>query len=159
MSRRTTALIGIILSVVLLAGALGLLYTAYRRVEIPLRLTGNSWVTGGVVTEKLVERRPDRLLPFDVETHVVRYAFPNAEGQMRTGEQVVTRRLYRALPGQGGPLPVVVHGDDPDVHAINPGLAFPASAGWRAGMGMAALVAAIVLSTISTALARPPAEE
>lgn len=155
MNRRTLSLIGIILSLVLLVGSLALFYTAYRRIENTLRLTsGETWATGGVVLEKLVEERPDRLLPFDVTTYVVRYAFPNEEGQMRTGEQVVTRGVFRQVPGQGQPVPVLVLGEDSAINAINPGLAFPGTAGWRLGMALAALLGAMVLSTVSTALAR-----
>lgn len=154
MSKRTLSLLGILMSLVLLVGALGLFYSAYRRVETQVRLTGDSWATRGVVLEKLVEERADRLLPWDVTTYVVRYAYPNAEGQMRTGEQVVTERFFRRTPEQGQQIPVLILTGDAAVTAVSPGLTFPASAGWRVGLALGAVVGAMVLSTMSLALAR-----
>src|SRR5690606_38732531 len=104
MSRRAFSLIGILPSLPLLVGPLARLSTAARRPETQVRLMGDAWATRGVVLEKLVEEREDRLLPWDVTTYVVRYAYPNDRGQMRTGEQVVTRRFFEQTPEQGEPI-------------------------------------------------------
>jgi len=154
LSRRAFSLIGILLSLALLVGALGLFYSAYRRVETQVRLMGDAWATRGVVLEKLVEESEDRLLPWDVTTYVVRYAYPNDRGQMRTGEQVVTRRFFEQTPEQGEPIPVVILTDDSAVTAVSPGLTFPAGAGWRVGLALVAVLGSMVLSTISLALTR-----
>jgi hypothetical protein len=123
-------------------GAAALAYSAYRRVETATRLGGGAWAAPGVVTEKLVEYRSDRLLPFDVRTYVVRYAYPNPAGQMRTGEQVVTRRFFDRLPEQGGQTTVYLAAGEEGVSAVQRGPALPAPAGWRAILALAALIAA-----------------
>jgi hypothetical protein len=152
--QRRVSLAGLLLSLALLAAGLYLMFSAYRRVSAPLRLTGQGVPAQGVVTEKFVDERPDRLLPFDVTTYVVRYAYPNAEGQMRTGEQIVTRKTYEGLPGQGGQAFVLFDPAEPGLSAIDSRLTFPGGAGWRAGLAAAALAGMIVFSTISTALSQ-----
>jgi hypothetical protein len=129
---------------VFVLGALGLLWSASRRVETQLKLRADSVAVQGVVLEKLVEQRPDRLVPFSVPSYVVRYAFPTPDqGQMRSGEQVVTRYAFRQLGGQGELAVVTVDPNDPAISAIDPRLTFPAGAGWRLGGGLALLVAAL----------------
>lgn len=151
---RRLSLVGLLLSLALLAVGLVLLFSTYRRVSAPLKLTGQGVAVQGVVTEKFIAERPDRLLPFDVTTYVVRYAYPNVEGQMRSGEQVVTRKSYEGLPGQGGQTFVLFDPAEPGLSVIDPRLTFPAGAGWRAGLAAAALAGTIVFSTISTALSQ-----
>lgn len=130
----------------LLAVAVGPSYSAFRRVETIFRLVGSSITVQGVVMEKLVEQRADRLLPFDVTTHVVRYAYPNPQGQMRTGEQVVTKGFFEQVRGQGAPVRITYSSTDPAISAIDPRLTFPASAGWRAGVALAALALALIVA-------------
>ncbi|MEJ2150935.1 MAG: hypothetical protein P8Z40_15860 [Chloroflexota bacterium] len=151
MNRLLVRLASFALAGVLALGALGLLWSASRRVETQLRLRADSVAVQGVVLEKLVEQRPDRLLPFDVPSYVVRYAFPTPDqGQMRSGEQVVTRYAFRHLGGQGALAPVTVDPDDPAVSAIDPRLTFPAGAGWRLGIGIGLLVAALGVALAGT---------
>lgn len=149
MRRRVTGLAGIALAVGLVALGLLLLFTAFRRVQTPFQLAGGGMTVQGVVLEKLVEARPDRLLPFDVTTYVVRYAYPNPQGQMRTGEQAVTQGFFERLPGQGALAWVTFDPADPAISAIDPRLTLPGAAGWRAGMGFAALLLAVLIATLS----------
>ncbi len=146
--------IGIALAAGLILLGLLLLFTALRRVQTQIVLMGGGVTVQGVVLEKLVEERPDRLLPFEVTTYVVRYAYPNPEGQMRTGEQVVTQGFFEVLPGQGAPARVTYDPANPAISAIDPRLTFPGAAGWRAGMGFAALMLA-ALSLAFSARPRP----
>ena len=147
--RRIITLGGVVVSLGLLALSLAFFYTAYRRVHNPIRFTGESITVQGVVMEKLVEQRSDRFLPFDVPSYVVRYAFPSAQGKMRTGEQVVTRAFFDRLAGQGNLAWVTVSVEDPRFHAIDPRLTFPGTAGWRAGIGLAFLAAALLVASAS----------
>lgn len=149
---RRRGLAGLLLALALLAAGLALTFSAYRRVSAPLHLTAAAVPVQGVVTEKFVEARPDRLLPFDVPTYVVRYAYPNPAGQMRTGEQVLTKKTYEALPTQGGQAFVVIEPDAPGLSVLNPRFALPAGAGWRAGLGAAAVVGAVVCFAVSIVL-------
>jgi hypothetical protein len=134
--------IGWPLAALCVLGSAVLAYSAYRRVETALRLGGAAWAAPGVVTEKLVESHPDRLLPFDVRAYVVRYAYPNPAGQMRTGEQVVTRRFFDRLPEQGGQATVYLAAGEEGISAVQRGPALPAPAGWRAALALGALIAA-----------------
>lgn len=145
MKRQWLRLAGALVALGLLAVAAGLSYSAFRRVETIFRLAGSSITVQGVVTEKLVEQRPDRLLPFDVTTRVVRYAYPNPQGQMRTGEQVVTKGFFEQVRGQGAPVRITYSSTDPAISAIDPRLTLPAAAGWRAGMALAALALALMI--------------
>ncbi len=153
MPGRVRSLAGIILSLALLAAGLALLYSASHSLRVPLRLAGRALVAQGIVMEKITEQHPDRLLPFDVTSYVVRYAFPNAQGQMRTGQQTVTKSFFEELPGQGSPAWVFFDPDDPSVSAIDPRLTFPGAAGWRLGMAAAALLLAALLLALNAGLA------
>jgi hypothetical protein len=136
-------------------GALGLLWSASRRVETQFKLRAESVAVQGVVLEKLVEQRADRLVPFAVPSYVVRYAFPSpAQGQMRTGEQVVTRHAFRQLGEQGALAAVAVDPDDSAISAIDPRLTFPAGGGWRLGIGIALLVGALGVVLVGVRLKR-----
>jgi hypothetical protein len=130
---------------ILLLAALGLGYTAYRRVTTPLLLLRGAVAVEGNVTEKLVQRQDDSLLPFDITTYVVRYAFPAPQGQMRTGEQIVTREFFERLGEQGAPVEVTLRAEDPAISAVDARLTFPASAGWRLGMAVTCLLAAYLV--------------
>jgi hypothetical protein len=143
--RHLVALITLSTAVVLAALALGLLYSAYRRSRLPLELSRQAVVTEGIITEKLVQRQSDRLLPFDVPAFVVRYAYPTLDGQMRTGEQVVTRGFFERIGDPGTHVPVTMQEDNPSLSAVDPRLTFPGSVGWRMG---AALVALFTASTL-----------
>ncbi len=146
-----------ILQAALLIGAVGLAlaslaltYTAVRRVYRPYRQAGGAVAVEGVVTEKLVQQQADRFLPFGVTTYILRYAFPNAEGKMRTGEQIVTRRFYDHTGGQGSPIEVTFAAGDSTISAVDPRGMFPGAAGWRLSMGMAGLVIAAGLVVATT---------
>ncbi len=131
---------GIVLALGSIVLALGLFYTAYHRVEVPAQLAASSTLTvQGVVLEKLIEQRTDRLLPFKVTTYVVRYAYPNMQGQMRTGEQVVTKGFFEQIGGQGSAVWITFSAEDSSRSAVDPRLTFPGSAGWRVGLGLAAI--------------------
>jgi hypothetical protein len=149
--RRLATLGGVVLALGMLALSLAFFYTAYRRVHNPVRFTQESITVQGVVMGKLVEEESDRFLPFPVTSYVVRYAFPSAQGRMRTGQQVVTRAFYQRLAGQGHLAWIVVSVEDPRFHAIDPRLTFPSTAGWRLGIGLAFLVASffIAMSSVS----------
>lgn len=157
MSKRLIGFAAIAGALIVLVGGLGLFYTAYRRVETQVRLRGHMWASQGVVLEKLTAEEDDRLLPFPVTSYLVRYAYPNAAGQMRTGEQTVPANFYAQAPEQGQPIPVAVHTDDPAVSAVNTALAFPGVAGWRAGLALAAALAALMLAAVGASLVRKPA--
>lgn len=152
--RRIISLGGVVVSLGLLALSVAFFYTAYRRVHNPIRFSGESITVQGVVLEKLVEQRSDRFLPFDVSSNVVRYAFPSAQGKMRTGEQVVTRAFFDRVAGQGNLVWITVSVEDPRFHAIDPRLTFPGTAGWRAGIGLAFLVAALLVASASLSARR-----
>jgi hypothetical protein len=144
MNRLFIRLASLALAGAFVVGALGLLWSASRRVETQLRLRADSVAVQGVVLEKLVEQRPDRLLPFAGPSYVVRYAFPTpTQGQMRTGEQVVTPYAFRQLGEQGALAAVAVDPADPSISAIDPRLTFPAGAGWRLGIGIGLLAGAL----------------
>lgn len=148
--RRLIRLGGWTLAALCLLGAATLAYSAYRRVETGLRLGGAAWAVPGIVTEKLVERRPDRLLPFDVQTYVVRYAYPSPAGQMHSGEQVVTRGYFERLPDQGGQTTVYLAPGEASVSVVQRGPALPAIAGRRAALALAALIAAGLAAGLAT---------
>ncbi len=109
-----------------------------------------------VITEKLVQYQNDRLLPFSVPAFVIRYAYPTPQGQMRTGEQVVTRRFFEQLGGPGTPVPVTMREDNPAVSAV-PRLTFPGNSGWRMGIALAAIFAASALGSGGVKLLREKA--
>ena len=146
--RRIVIVLGGVVVAGLIVAAVGLFYLAYRRVEVPIRLSGSSITVAGVVTEMLVEERPDRLVPFPIRTYLVRYAFPTTKGQMHTGEQVVTRAFYSRIAAPGAPIWVTFGATDPGLNAVDPSLSFPAAAGWRLGMGLAALLAAAAVVNV-----------
>jgi hypothetical protein len=149
MNRLFIRLVSFALAGAFVLGALALLWSASRRVETQLKLRAGSAAVQGVVLEKLVEQRPDRLVPFAVPSYVVRYAFPTpAQGQMRTGEQVVTRYAFRQLGEQGALAVVTVDPGDPSISAIDPRLTFPAGAGWRLGIGIGLLVGAVGVALV-----------
>ena len=152
--RRVVTLGGVVISLGLLALSLAFFYTAYRRVHNPIRFTQESITVQGVVLEKLLEDQTDRFLPFPVTSYVVRYAFPSAQGKMRTGQQIVTRAFYQRLAGQGHLAWIAVSVDNPRFHAIDPRLTFPSTAGWRLGIGLALMIAAFLIATASLSILR-----
>ncbi len=117
------------------------LLSTYRRIESRLQVAAGALNTEGVVTEKLTLSVEDRFLPFEVQTHIIRYAFTNAEGQIRTGEQEVTTAFAAHAPSPGRPIPVIVSGQNPAVSAVDAGVGFPGAAAWRLAIGLAALTA------------------
>jgi hypothetical protein len=142
-----------ILQAALLVAAVGLAlaslavtYTAARRVYRPYRQADGAVAVEGVVTEKLIEQQADRFLPFDITTCIIRYAFPNTEGKMRTGEQIVTRRFYDRTGGQGSPIEVTFAAGDSTISAVDPRSVFPGAAGWRLSMGVVGFVIAAGLA-------------
>jgi hypothetical protein len=159
MRRRLIGSLSIVIALVLGIAAMGLLYSVYGRVQTSLRLSGEVVVVEGVITEKLVETRSDRLLPFDPPAYVVRYAFPTLpDGQMRNGEQVVTRSFYHRLGDrlgeQGQPVEVTFRPDDLAVSAVDPRLTFPGGTGWRLGVALGALGVGGVFAGLGVTLAR-----
>lgn len=142
----------IVAAVLLVGASVYLLSSVYRRVRTPLQLLRQSITVEGVVTEKLVEKQPDRFLPFDPVAFVVRYAYPTPQGQMRTGEQSVTRAVYRRLGSPGTPAPVTFGLNDPGLSAIDPHLTFPGGSGWRLGLGCCILTVAVGIFPIKELL-------
>ena len=142
----------IIAAVLLVGVSVYLLLSVYRRIRTPLQLLRKSVTVEGVVTEKLVEKQPDRFLPFDPAAYVVRYAYPNAQGQMRSGEQPVTRAVYNRLDAPGSLTPVTFSLDQPGLSAIDPHLTFPGSSGWRLGIGCCLLTVAVGIFPIKELL-------
>jgi len=120
-------------------------------------LSQQAVVAQGVITEKLVQYQNDRLLPFSVPAFVIRYAYPTPQGQMRTGEQVVTRRFFEQLGGPGTPVPVTMREDNPAISAVDPRLTFPSNSGWRMGIALAAIFAASALGSGGVKLLREKA--
>ncbi len=137
----------LILPLVLLS--LWLFYSVYRRSQTQFQLAQGAVMVEGVITEKLTQPQPDRLLPFSPTAYVVRYAYPTLEGRVRTGEQTITRAVYDSLGDQGDLVQVVIRADDPSISAIDPALNFPAAAGWRLGIAISLLLAAYVLLLIA----------
>ncbi|GAB4468148.1 MAG: hypothetical protein Kow00124_02100 [Anaerolineae bacterium] len=117
------------------------LLSTYRRIETRLQVAAGALITEGVVTEKLAASVEDRFLPFEVRTHIIRYAFVNPEGQMRIGEQEVTASFAAQAPAPGGPIPVIISEHNPAVSAVDAGVGFPGAAAWRLAIGLAALTA------------------
>lgn len=143
MPRLTTRQIAaLIVALLLAAGFAVFAYSAYRWAGSPLRFLRGAVVVPGNVTEKLEQTRSDRLLPFDIPAYVVRYAYLNPQGQMRTGEQIVTRRTFQQLDEQGAPAEIAILPDQPGASAFDPRLTFPSVAGWRLGIALGALAAA-----------------
>lgn len=153
MRLKIVGLASLAISLTLMVAALALLFQTYNRTQVPIQQAGASLQVQGIVLEKLVEKRPDRLLPFNVTTYIVRYAFPSASGQMRTGEQVVTRKVYESITRQGEPIWVMLSANDPTLNAIDTRLVFPGAYGWRVGLALAALILATAISFGSFLLA------
>jgi hypothetical protein len=137
--KRLLSLVGI---AILLIAALSAAYLAIRRASTPLRLLRGAVVVEGNVTEKLVQSQRLSPLPIEVPAYVARYAFPNPQGQMRTGEQIVTRRTFNRLGEQGSPASVWIAPQDTAINAVDPRLVFPSVAGVRMGFaGVCVLIA------------------
>jgi hypothetical protein len=145
-------IVRIIAAVLLVGASVYLLSSVYRRVRTPLQLLRQSITVEGVVTEKLVEKQPDRFLPFDPVAYIVRYAYPNSQGQMRTGEQPVTRAVYNRLGSPGTAAPVTFSLDNSGTSAIDPHLTFPGSSGWRLGISCCLLTVAVGIFPIKELL-------
>jgi hypothetical protein len=146
MKRKILQIALLIAAVGLAIASLAIAYTAIRRVYRPYWRAGGAVTVEGVVTEKLVEQQADRFLPFEVRTCIIRYAFPNTEGKMRTGEQAVTRSVYNRTGGQGSPITVTIAAGDSTISAVDPRGVFPGIAGWRLSMGAVGLFAAAGLA-------------
>lgn len=125
----------------LLAIAAAFLFLAYRRIGLPLPLLQDAAVVDGVIAEKLIQPERASPLPFEVSVFRVRYTYPNLQGQMRTGEQVVTRAAFARLGDQGAPVQVTIHPDDEGISAVDPRITFPGVAGVRLALAMIALLA------------------
>src|SRR5574341_198516 len=144
--------ISLVACLAFVAAAIGLFYTAYRRANTPLQLMNGTVMVDGNVTEKLIQRQPATPLPFEVPVYVVRYAYPSPQGQMRTGEQIVTRGFYEQLGGQGAPVTVTMREDDPGISAVEARLTFAGPASWRlmlAGLCLLVAYLALVFGVIS----------
>ncbi len=127
---------------ILIVAALASAYLAVRRVSTPFRLLRGAVMVEGIVTEKLRQAQTISPLSWKVPAYVVRYAFPNPQGQMRTGEQIVTRATFDKLGGQGSPTPVWILPEDTSVSAVDARFVFPSAAGMRMGFsGLCLLVA------------------
>ena len=122
--------------------SLALMFTSLRRVQPPFVRAGGAVEVEGVITEKLIEQQTDRFLPFEVTTHIIRYAFPNKQGKMRTGEQIVTHRFYDRTGEQGASIPVTFAAADSTINTVDTRSVFPGIAGWRLWMGTAGLIVA-----------------
>lgn len=129
----------------LLAIAAALLFLAYRRIGFPLGLLEDAVVVDGVVTEKLTQSERASPLPVEVPVYRVRYAYPNLQGQIRTGEQIVTRAAYSRLGDQGAPVQVTIHPVDPGVSAVDARVTFPGVAGVRLALAVIVLALAYVV--------------
>jgi hypothetical protein len=138
-------LLSLVAAVALVVIAVGLCYLAYYRIGTPIQLIRHSAVVDGVVTEKLIQ--PERLspLPIDVPTYVVRYTFPNLQGQMRTGEQKVTAAFYNQLGDQGSPVAVTIYPENPATNAVDARISFPDVAGIRLGAALLSLLIAYLI--------------
>jgi hypothetical protein len=154
MKSRLIRLASITLSLVTLAAALFLSFTVLRRAPNPVWAVSDPVQVPGVVTEALIQPQDDRFLPFTVQTHVIRYAFPTRDGNMRTGEQAVTGAFHRAHNRQGMPVPVTISAADPSLSAVEVRLAFPGPAGWRLGIAAGALMLAAAVAAGGSILLR-----
>jgi hypothetical protein len=131
--------------VTLIVIAAGLLYLVYRQIGAPLQLMPSAVVVDGNIMEKLVQTRRLSPLPVEVPAYVVRYAYPNPQGQMRTGEQVVTKAFFNRLDEQGAAVEVYLNEADPTVNAVDPRITFPSVSGVRAWAAAACLLAAYLI--------------
>ncbi len=129
----------------LLIGGTLLAATAVRRASMPLALLRGGLAVEGVITEKQLQWDDDRLIPVAVPVYVIRYAYPTPGGQMRTGEQRVTRHFYAQSGEQGAPARILVESTNPAVSAIEARLTFPGAAGLRLALGLAAMAAAYLV--------------
>ncbi len=137
------------------AGLLG--YTIYRRVETRTVLAGDVIAMDGTLTETLEREETDSIIRVSVPLYLARYAYPNADGVMRTGEQAITGREYRTLPGEGEPVTVYIDLADPRVTGVERGVGFPGVAGLRVVIMLAVLGASAGLVGAGVRmLAAPP---
>jgi hypothetical protein len=141
-ARRVISLLAIAVLVVIAAGSS---YLALRQIGAPLKLMRSAVVVDGNIMEKLVQTGRLSPLPLEVPAYVVRYAFPNPQGQMRTGEQVVTKPFYGRLGEQGAPIEVYLNETDPAVNAIDPRITFPSVSGVRAWIAGGCFLAAYLI--------------
>lgn len=140
MTRRRWIGLGLILAGLGLMAASALMSTTvYSRVETRTVLAGEVVSTDGILTEKLEREEADSILRITVPLYLARYAYANAEGVMRSGEQAVTGQEYRSLPGEGYPVTVYIDPTDPRVTGVERGVGFPGVAGLRAAVALAAL--------------------
>lgn len=137
--------ISFLLIAALLVLASGLLFLIYRQIGAPLKLTRSALVVDGNITEKLVQTRRLTPLPLEVPAYVVRYAFPNPQGQMRTGEQIVTKPLFDDLGEQGTSVEVYLSEADLSVSAVDPRITFPGVSGVRLWLAAGCILAAYLI--------------
>ena len=129
--------IGAILAgLVLLGASVYFLYNVYQRIEVRLLLATNALQVDGVVTEKLIQTRQEQIPPVTVTVYHVRYAFVTPEGRMQAGTQDVTRKVFEALPEQGGPTPIIFMNGNPGINAVGVRPAFPDVIGWRLAIAL-----------------------
>lgn len=131
--------------VILIVGALGLGYLAYRRIGAPPQLLRGAVAVEGVITEKVIDKQVLNPLSISVPVYIVRYAFPTTFGQMRTGQQTVTRAAYTRVGRQGSPVQVVISPNDAGINAVDARITFPAGAGIRLVGAVGCLIIAYVM--------------
>jgi hypothetical protein len=137
--------IGLLAMMALIVIAAGSFYLAYRQIGAPLKLTQSALVIDGNIMEKLVQTRRLSPLPVEMPAYVVRYAFANPQGQMRTGEQVVTKAFYDRLGEQGAPVEVTLSESDLGVNAVDARITFPSVSGVRAWIAFGCFLAAYLI--------------
>lgn len=137
--------ISLVAMAVLIIIAAGSSYLAYRQIGAPLKLMQSALVVDGNIMEKLVQTRQLSPLPIEIPAYIVRYAFPNPQGQMRTGEQIVTKAFYDRLGEQGSPVEVTLSEADPAVNAVDARITFPSVTGVRAWIAVGCFLAAYLI--------------
>jgi hypothetical protein len=138
-------LISLLAMAVLIVTAAGSFYLVYRQIGVPLKLMQPAVIVNGNIMEKLVQKQRLSPLPVDIPAYVIRYAFPNSQGQMRTGEQVVTKAFYDRLGEQGASVEVTLSESDPGVNAVDARITFPSVTGVRVGIAIGCLLAAYLI--------------
>jgi hypothetical protein len=152
---RTEKVVPVLTMVTLVAAALGLIITVYQSAATSIRLMRGPTVTvEGVVTEKLAVAGGASL---EAPVFLARYAFPTPQGQIRNGEQTLTRDAYEQLGRPGSPVLITIRQDNPAINAVDPRLVFPGTTGWRLGLAAAFAIlayAVLLLGVLSERKAR-----
>ncbi|MCC6904712.1 MAG: hypothetical protein IT326_02650 [Anaerolineae bacterium] len=149
-------IVSVAVALLLIAAGLRLGWSAYRRAATPFALLRGAYEIreGGIILETLTARREGGPLPFPVTAYVIRYTFPNPPGgQMRNGEQTVTRRFFNRAGTTGTPIVVYVQVADTRINAVDPRIVFPAESGWLLGGAFGSFTLALVVLNGGWALA------